>query len=88
MEHIPDPSDLTLRVCEALANGDAAFFEHLNGSQAVMLGIGAVPQRWWPDYAKLIEAFLRYPRAAQPSDTGATRRRACNAPSAARAPTA
>ncbi len=87
MEYTSHPGDLTRRVCEALANGDAAFFKRLNGSR-VMLGIGETPQRWWPDYAKLIEAFLLPPGVTQQYNEGVMSREAHDDPSVSHPPTA
>jgi hypothetical protein len=57
MEPSPELADLTLRLYEALARGDAAFIEECFSRQEAAIAIGTDPKEWWVGHAAFLPAL-------------------------------
>lgn len=57
MERSPELRDLTVRVYQAIAGGDADFFDQLVSRQEGLIAIGTDPTEWWADYRSFVGAL-------------------------------
>lgn len=57
MEPSNELKELYLRCCEAMTNGDHAFFETHFSQQDGVLAIGTDPAEWWPGHATISKVF-------------------------------
>jgi hypothetical protein len=57
MERSAELRDLMLRIYQALASGEADYFDQLASRQEGLIAIGTDPAEWWPDYGSFVGAL-------------------------------
>ncbi len=63
MDASPELRDLTLRIAEAVGNGDAAFLERHTSRWEGVAFLGTDPDEWWTDLAGLTRALAEQRQA-------------------------
>lgn len=57
MEPSAELEALYRQCCDAMSNGDGAFFEHTFSQEEGVVAIGTDPEEWWRGYATISRVF-------------------------------